>query len=298
MKAGPLWKVAVAMAAEAEDAVVELLGGLFGQPASVYSDVETGETSATVYLQKKSAWSVRRRAALAAGLKRIAACGLDLGPGRISMRRVRREDWAESWKRHFRPMEIGGALLIKPSWSRRRAKPHQAVVVLDPGLSFGTGQHPTTRFCLEQIVACRQRDTAQTFLDIGTGSGILAIAAGKLGYCPVEGFDFDAEAVRIAKANARQNAVTVRLARRDLTGLPAGVVRPYDVVCANLIYDLLLAEWSRLLSRLQRNGTLVLAGILESQFEAVRQCYENAGCKLVAARTEKEWRSGAFRRVD
>ena len=98
-------------------------------------------------------WSRARQAELASGLKRIASSGLDIGPGKISLKRIRREDWAESWKLHFKPMVIGSALLLKPSWSRRRPRKGQAVIVLDPGLSFGTGRHPTTAFCLRQLVA-------------------------------------------------------------------------------------------------------------------------------------------------
>ena len=142
---------------------------------------------------------------------------------------MRREDWAESWKRHFKPIEIGDALLVKPSWSKRRPRKNQAVVILDPGLSFGTGQHPTTAFCLREIVRLKlakergrlarefktrhhadEPSALQSFLDIGTGSGILAIAAAKLGYQPVHAFDFDAEAVRIARANARANRVQAK----------------------------------------------------------------------------------------
>ncbi len=210
--------------------------------------------------------------------------------------KIRREDWAESWKRHFKPIEIGSALLLKPSWSKGRPKKHQAVVVIDPGLSFGTGQHPTTRFCLGQLVAVRKKEMAQSFLDIGTGSGILAIAAAKLGYAPVAGHDVDAEAIRIAKANARQNAVAgkVQLVCRDLTRLPLRSAMKYDLICANLIFDLLLAEKARILNRLKPGGLLVLAGILRSQFPLVRTAFEKSRLHLLRSKTEKEWTSGAF----
>src|ERR1019366_8464695 len=159
--------------------------------------------------------------------------GLDIGPGRISLLGVSREDWAESWKLHFKPLLIGSALLLKPSWSRRRPGKGQAVVVLDPGLSFGTGRHPTTAFCLRQLVARRRSGESQSCLDIGTGSGILAIAAAKLGYAPVDAFDFDPEAVRIARANARRNGVAarIRFQRRDLTKLPRRSARQYSLIC-------------------------------------------------------------------
>ena len=276
---------------------MELLGAIFGQPASIYFNEETRATLVTVYCERRSEWSLATKAALVAGLKRIRDCGLDIGPGKITTRRVRREDWAESWKRHFKPFEIGPTLLIKPSWSRRRARRGQAVVVLDPGLSFGTGQHATTAFCLHQLVAARRAGAAQSFLDIGTGSGILAISAAKLGYAPVQAFDFDPEAVRVATANAAQNGVAaeVKIQRRDLTRLRRHSVRRHHVVCANLIYDLLLSESARILARLRADGVLVLAGILATQFAQVQAHYEQAGMELVANREEKEWRSGAFR---
>ena len=297
MKTGPLLKVSVATTPEAEDAVSELLGSLAGQVASIYNDVETGEATASVFLTSASPWGAAKRAALRTGLAKISECGLDLGAGRVSARKVRPQDWAESWKRHFKPISIGTALLVKPSWSKLKPRNGQALVVLDPGLSFGTGQHPTTRFCLEQLVKARSVDGTQSFLDIGTGSGILGIAAVKLGYRPALAFDFDPDAVRVARENARSNGVgrQLKLSREDLTRLPVRSAARYDVVCANLIYDLLLAEHGRILARLKSSGTLVLAGILHTQFREVRRAYEGAGLKLVASRREREWESGAFR---
>jgi ribosomal protein L11 methyltransferase len=172
--------------------------------------------------------------------------------------------------------------------------------VLDPGLSFGTGQHPTTGFCLQQLVAHSEkfngRNAQGAFLDIGTGSGILAIAAAKLGYMPVEAFDFDAEAVRIARENARKNGVSrkVNIRREDVTKLASRSRKKYDLVCANLISTLLVAERRRIIARLKSGSILVLAGILASEFASVRSAYERGGLQLVASRTEKEWRSGAF----
>jgi ribosomal protein L11 methyltransferase len=310
MKAGALWQVSVQIAPEAEEAVVELVARLWAAPASVHTDVEAGRTTVSVFLEnlgapgkaavarksegRKVTGTARCLEELRAGLQFIRQCGLNVGAGRISLRRLRREDWAESWKRHFQPLEIGPTLLIKPDWSRRRPLPGQAVVVLNPGLSFGTGQHPTTRFCLAQLAAVREADRAQSFLDIGCGSGILAIAAAKLGYRPVEGFDFDPAAVRIAQDNARQNEVAVRFRRLDLTRLPLASRRKFAVVCANLTADLLEAQRSRILSRLGRGGRLVLAGIVQSQFPGVCRLYRSSGLELVARDRAGEWESGAF----
>lgn len=291
-----LWKVSVATSPEAEDAVTELLVSAFEQPVASYTDVETGQTAVTTYLRQRPDWSRERRATLRAGLERIRACGLNISPGRISLASVRREDWAESWKRHFKPIAIGSGLLIKPSWSRLQPRDGQAVVVLDPGLSFGTGHHPTTAFCLRQLAARRRPRESQSLLDIGTGSGILAIAAAKLGFAPVDGFDSDPEAVRIASANARQNRVSnrIRFFRQDLTRLVSRRPKQYSVVCANLISNLLLAERERILARLQPAGVLVVAGILETEFTRVQRAYETAGLRLKASQTQRHWRSGAF----
>ena len=271
---------------------MEAIAEIFGQPASIYTDTEKRITSASVFLPK---FDRDHRAVLRAALARIRAAGLNTGPARISARRIARANWAESWKRHFKPLEISSGLLVLPSWSKRRAKRGQAVVILDPGLSFGTGHHPTTAFCLEQIAASRDTNTTQSLLDIGTGSGILAIAAWKLGYSPVAALDFDPDAVRVAGENAAANRAGITISRRDLTRLPARVSRKFDVVCANLTYDLLIQERRRIPNRLSDRGILVLAGILRGQFPAVRRAYEQAGMYLVAHRAVGEWHSGAFR---
>jgi ribosomal protein L11 methyltransferase len=170
------------------------------------------------------------------------------------------------------------------------------VIVLDPGLSFGTGRHPTTAFCLRQLVASRRPGKAQSCLDIGTGSGLLAIAAAKLGYAPVDAFDFDPQAISVARANARRNRVSakVRFRRQDLTRRPCRSAQKYDLVCANLVSNLLLSEMKRILARLRQDGVLVVAGILRGEFAAVQRAFAAAGLRLMASRAEDEWRSGAF----
>jgi ribosomal protein L11 methyltransferase len=337
MKHTILRRISITTTPEAEDAVAELLNSTLGLPASVYSKSETGISTVTVYLQQESDSLRNVREAISAGLKRIRNCGLKIGPGKIGMARMRRGDWAESWKRHFKPIEIyfkdrkgevcespalrkksgtriacssaapKRSLVVKPSWSKRKPRKNQLVVVLDPGLSFGTGHHPTTAFCLSEIVAARSHQDRrsqsaaidQSFLDLGAGSGILAIAAAKLGYSPVNAMDRDPEAIRAASANARANRVHRKLKIRhgDLKKLPARPRRQYDLVCANLISTLLIAERRRIVAQLHRAGTLVLAGILKQEFARVQEAFEALGLKLVVSRSEKEWRSGSFRFV-
>jgi ribosomal protein L11 methyltransferase len=289
-----LTKVSISIHAEAEDAVSALMETIFGQTPSIYTDARTGRTQASLYLDEPPGATQRNKLSLA--LRNLKSDRVDVGPGRITVASVPREDWAESWKKHFKPIAVGDALLIKPSWSKLRPKKGQAVVVIDPGLSFGTGQHATTSFCLHQLVACRAPKTKQAFLDIGTGSGILAIAAAKLGYDTIDAFDFDPESIRVARENASHNdaADEVHLSRKDLTKMPQQSARRYDVICANLIYDLLIQEADRICNRLKPQGQLVLAGILKTQFSRVRKAYESRGFKLRASKVEREWQSGRF----
>lgn len=276
--------------------MANLLTEVFGSPASVHFDVLKGKTTVSVFLPRLPADLTRKRDELKTAFRSIADAGLRPGSTRVRLCRLPPENWAESWKRHFKPIEIGKVLLIKPSWSRWKPKRGQALVVLDPGLSFGTGQHATTGFCLREIARGRRPGVKQSFLDVGTGSGILAISAAKLGFAPVHAFDFDPEAVRVAVANARRNGVLARLrmSRQDVTKLPARPVRQYDLVCANLVSTLLIAERKRLIGLVRRDGVLVLAGILRKEFREVQSAYETAGMRLVASRCEREWRSGAF----
>ena len=295
----PLLKISAPVSAQAADAVSELFERVFGAPPVIYHDARTRRTTVSAYLAQRSDWRDETRAQLAAGWAHIRQCGLEPGRASVTAKQIRHEDWAESWKRHFHAMEFGRALLVKPSWIRRAPRAGQQVVILDPGLSFGTGQHPTTGFCLEQIVACRKAGAAQSLLDIGTGSGILAIAAVKMGYAPVAAFDFDPESVRVAKANARVNGIgrQLQITQRDLMREPLRHVQKYDTVCANLIHDLLIIERARIVSRLKPGGMLLLSGILREQFPAVARVYQEAGLRLISSGRKREWQSGAFRRI-
>ena len=176
-----------------------LLVRIFGVAPSVYASAETNRSTVTAYVRAASAKLRGRVNEIEAGLSELKEFGLNPAPAEVRVAAVRREDWAESW-------------------TKFKAKAGQAVVVLDPGLSFGTGQHATTHFCLRQIVRLSRRKN-MSLLDIGCGSGILAISAAKLGYAPVIAFDFDPVAVRVAQKNCRTKRVQkkVKVARKYLT---------------------------------------------------------------------------------
>jgi len=281
---------------------------VFGQPAVTFRK----EGSATATVSVYCGVSLERATVLrASAQKAINEVKRMRDPGyraRVSFKKVRREDWAESWKKHFKPLKIGRTLLIKPSWSRVRLLPGQQCVVLDPGLSFGTGQHPTTEFCLRQLEkrgkgiksadrpADKKNRRGLSFLDVGTGTGILAISAARLGYGPVHAFDFDPVSVKIARENALGNGIAseIKFWRGDLKKMTSQSRQQYDLICANVEFDVLKSEHAKIIHRLKPQGVLILAGILKKQFPAILETYTRAGLKLVAGKVKKEWHSGAF----
>jgi ribosomal protein L11 methyltransferase len=293
-----MWKLAITVPAEAEEAATELLPPVFGVHPTSYLDLQKHRAVLSFFFPKKPSITKAQKTQIAEVFARIGAAGLLIGTPRLRLGKVAPEDWAESWKKHFKPFEVGRELLIKPSWSKRRPRQGQQVVTIDPGLSFGTGQHPTTSFCLEQLVKLSPNQTQlpASFLDAGTGSAILAIAAAKLGYGPVHAIDFDPVAIRVARANAAENHVQrqLRLAVRDVTSLALKPERRYSVLCANLISNLLIEVRQKLFNRLEPGGTLVIAGILKTEFPEVQKAFDALGLKMTASRAEKEWRSGAF----
>jgi ribosomal protein L11 methyltransferase len=298
VKAQLLWRLSVVTHPDAEEAVKELLEAAVQAPTDSYLNCKTGRVTVSAYFENRRTWSLTQRARVKAGLERVHSCGLETAPAQLMVRPVRREDWSESWKRHFQPLEVGPTLLVRPSWSRLKPRKGQRLVVIDPGLSFGTGQHPTTMFCLRQLAAHRRPIERQTFLDIGTGSGILAIAAAKLGYDRIAALEIDPEALRVARANARLNGVfaKIKFRQQDLAALSRQTARKYSVICANLVSNLLLQNCRSLTARVRPNGILVLAGILKNEFAEIQRAYEAQGLRLAASRVEREWRSGAFRK--
>jgi ribosomal protein L11 methyltransferase len=293
-----LWCFSITTSPEAEDAIAELLAEVSGMTATITHDLPTGRSTIAVYVRPTRFWTARVRRDLALGLASVARSGLRVGPARLRWYSLRPTDWRESWKRHFKPFVIGDRLLVRPSWSRQRPTSGQIEIVLDPGMSFGTGQHPTTAYCLREIVRLCPSNEPASLWDVGTGSGILAIAAARLGYRPVQAMDFDSEAVSIARRNARANGVgrAIEFSTADVTRLSLSRSQGYHVICANLTADLLERSADALGSRLEPGGHLITAGILRTQFPSLRRQLERRGLRLVQTDAEGEWQSGTFRK--
>jgi len=279
----------------AEDLVSALLESVFKSTPSVWSDLDANKSKVTVYLEREDITKIEEEL-IRQGINAIDESGFDVGEGVWEITPVKREDWSQSWKRHFHPIEVSNRLLVKPEWEDVKAKSGQIVVTLNPGLSFGTGHHPTTLFCLKQLAEHAPNNEQRSFLDAGSGSGILAISAAKLGFSQVVAWDFDPQAVRVARENAKQNNLDGELSFdvKDLTQMTTGGQK-FDVICANLIYDLLIDESEKLISWTASDGCLILAGILKEQFSLVRDAFCRAGMKMIDNEVCGEWCSGVFR---
>jgi ribosomal protein L11 methyltransferase len=212
------------------------------------------------------------------------------------------EEWAESWKKHFKPMDIGQKLRVVPPWLANSEVRNQESgvsgekieIVINPGLSFGTGNHFTTRFCLEQLDRFVPQGGIKTMLDIGTGSGVLAIAAVKLGVEKALGVDFDPICVECSIENATANGVAEKTSFRqhDITdGWPD---EKYDIVCANIYSTLLIDNASTLLR--VAGKYLFLTGIREMELDGVADTFVQFGGREIVRDSDSEWGGLVFSR--
>lgn len=209
---------------------------------------------------------------------------------------LKKEDWAEVWKKYFDVIPVSETLVIKPSWLDVERKPGMAVVEIDPGMSFGTGQHATTYYCLKTIDRLAGKPGVKSMLDAGCGSGILTIAAALRGYDPVDAFDNDPDAVRIAAENLALNRIgTVSPVVGD-AAVWQGRAEQYDLVCANILGHLLVAFRNNIVNWVCPGGYLTLAGILSTEFDGVAAAFIELGFEELDRETLREWTSGLFRK--
>ena len=216
--------------------------------------------------------------------------------GELRTRLVTEADWAHAWKAHFPVMRVGSRLVIKPTWRRHRASPGDLVLALDPGMAFGTGLHPSTRLCLISVERSAGRGEIEgaRVLDVGCGSGILAIAAARLGAARVLGLDIDPIAVEATLANSRRNRLARRIDAR-IGSLPSGEP-PHDLVLANLIASVLIALAAAFRDELRPGGILLASGIFADREAAVVDALRDAGLETFEREVEGDWVALAARR--
>ena len=298
--AGGQWlELAVEADIEAVEAVSEILarvapGGTSVEPGfelvedGLGARIDTGRPATIrAYVPAADQAAADRAVALVTdALGHLQAFGLrPIGDLRTSV--VDEADWAEAWKAHFHVIRLGRRLVIKPSWRRHQHEGDEIVIDLDPGMAFGTGLHPTTRLCLEALEARADRAPLGRALDVGCGSGILSIAAVKLGATRALGVDIDPIAIEATLANARHNRVGKRVRARE-GSVPTGE-GPFDLVLANLIGGLLVELADALIAEVVPGGSLIASGIFIDREPEVRRALESAGLEITGRRHETDW---------
>ncbi len=296
---GPSWvRIVVETPAERADDLAALLAELTGAGVEVVTVPEgTGEglVGLAAYLPAGV-----ETAALEETLRdRLASeAGEGMSAPRVRSREhVPGEEWGRTWKEHFRPARLSRRLVVRPPWEDFAAPGDARVMVIDPGMAFGTGLHPSTRLALSFIDDLygqpENKSVPFSVLDVGTGTGILAMACALLGARRVLAIDNDPDAVAAARANVAANglATIVEVSGEDLAAVPG----TFDLVTANIVHDALVGLASHLAGHLRPGATLICAGILAGeQEESLRGVLERLGLRHLASRREEEWAAQLF----
>lgn len=259
-----------------------------------------GDTTVTVYLPD-NAQGAEQLVALRAMLAQIHARddAQLFGTLELTLKNVREEDWANNWKQYFKPFTVGERLLIKPSWETCENPRNRAVLEIDPASSFGTGQHHTTRLCLELLEQLMH--PGDRVLDLGCGSGILSIGTLLLGASGATAVDIEENAAATATENARKNHIDPTLYRvfcgnvlEDET-LCREIGDGYDLICANIVADVLIAMKQLFRRFLRPEGTLIVSGIIMERRDEVLDQLKSAGFTLLEVREKEGWAAASLR---
>lgn len=221
-------------------------------------------------------------------LARLKAQDPDGKYGRLEleMKGVDEEDWSNAWKKYYHPVQVGEHLVVCPSWEAYDRQPDDVVLTLNPGMAFGTGTHDTTRLCMELLE--KYITPQDTVLDVGCGSGILAITAALLGANKIIGCDIDEVAVKVAGENAALNGVQDRIAfhQGDLTSQVEG---SFQIICANIVADVIIRLSEDAGRYLAKDGIFITSGIIDTREQDVLNALEQNGFQVIERRTSGGW---------
>lgn len=211
---------------------------------------------------------------------------VDFGSLEVALANVRDEDWENNWKQYYKPIRVGKHLVVVPSWEEYEKQAGDIILKLDPGMAFGTGTHATTRLCMELLE--QSVTSGCTVLDVGCGSGILAVCGVLLGASHADGVDIDELAAKIAGENAVLNGVEDRthFVQGDLTDKISG---QYDVICANIVADVIIRLCPSIRQFLKPNGYFLASGIIDERSVEVQKAILNCGMQIVDRREEAGW---------
>lgn len=213
---------------------------------------------------------------------------------------IREEDWANNWKQYFKPLCVGEKLLIKPSWEKVAEGEKRKILEIDPASSFGTGQHNTTQLCLELVE--KNLHEGDSILDLGCGSGILSIGALLLGAESATAVDVDENSVKIAKENAEKNHISAEKYTAycgniiDDKALVEQIGTGYDLLCANIVADVLIGMSGIFGGFIKDGGTLIVSGIIDQRKDEVLDRLKAEGFELIEIREKEDWVAASFRK--
>ena len=216
----------------------------------------------------------------------VTGDGMEKGSCAISWATVQDEDWSENWKKYFHPEKVGSLIVIKPTWEDYTASPDDIVIELDPGAAFGTGTHPTTAMCIRELELL-VRGGMRVF-DVGTGSGVLSIAAARLGAADVMAMDYDRTAVNVAEENIRQNRLEGQI-RTGISDLLKSFEGQADLIVANIIADIIIRLFEELDEHLAPGGHLLASGIIAERLPDVTEACLACGFTVDKVIEEKGW---------
>lgn len=218
-------------------------------------------------------------------ISELREMGLDIGEGKVIINEVHEEDWANNWKKYYKPTKIGKKIVVKPIWENYEKKDNEIIIEMDPGMAFGTGTHETTKMCIEALE--KYVSSGTTVFDIGTGSGILAITAAKLGAKKVIGVDLDPVAIDSAKENVEFNNLNnIEILHGNLMEVIEGKA---DVIVANIIADVIMLLSEDVKKFLQPGGYFISSGIIKDRREDVVSKLTSIGFNIKEVNILGEW---------
>lgn len=219
------------------------------------------------------------------GVNNLTEYGLDKGKGIVTYSKVNEEDWENNWKKYYKPTKVGDSIVVKPIWEEYEAKDGELIVEMDPGMAFGTGTHETTRMCVKALEKYVKAE--DTVFDIGTGSGILSIAASRLGSKHVVGVDLDPVAVDSATKNVGYNDISnIEILYGDLMEVVKGKA---EIVVANILAPIVMILCDGVKEFINAGGFFIASGILNTQEEMIKEKMESVGFKIEEVIADGEW---------